>query len=605
MSTSNYPNHVSAETTLASLERLACCIYSGQSLDSIFALALNELRVLLKSDRMMLGQLFGISPVEGNSEDVEPLLVRLPLGPQRHQRSEENTSGLCRYKEGEQESGGYAYLQISHESLGTTTISCLNQTLWLTPVIESLDANPLWVSQSLQNIGKEHKVCVVFPEDPGHFGVEAVQNSSSGITSTPILCKPEVLSQREWPEHWRVKIGLIVPLWINQHLWGFIMAHRCGDDAPLQSPSLQDEGLGEVRLEDEDLETDQTERWQDGELNLIQQVAMQVAIAIQQADLQQSVQSVSHESERLDQLKEDFLSTVSHELRTPLSSIKMATEMMARTLQQQRLNVETNQQLKQYLQILQDETDREISLINDLLELSHLEAQAEPIFLQTINLNIWLPYLVHQFEPKLTKAGLQIRIEGADDLPPFRTDLAYLEGIVRELLTNAHKYTPIGGEIIITATTVSPHMALHTLVIQHHHPHQGGYYHSSLHRRGDHDHSVPDYVTESRATQALSHDWDSSKLKTVVEPTQPIFSLSVRNSGPMISLVEQTRIFDKFYRIPSHDPWKHEGTGLGLALLKCRVNYLQGVVRVSSNETWNTFTVLLPNLRYEAEGYEG
>lgn len=70
--------------------------------------------------------------------------------------------------------------------------------------------------------------------------------------------------------------------------------------------------------------------------------------------------------------------------------------------------------------------------------------------------------------------------------------------------------------------------------------------------------------------------------------------LSVANSGVEIVELEQKRIFDKFYRIPHHDPWKHGGTGLGLALVKQRVERLQGSIEVVSERGWTTFTIKIP-----------
>jgi signal transduction histidine kinase len=70
--------------------------------------------------------------------------------------------------------------------------------------------------------------------------------------------------------------------------------------------------------------------------------------------------------------------------------------------------------------------------------------------------------------------------------------------------------------------------------------------------------------------------------------------LSVSNSGVEISKDQLSHIFDKFYRIPSHNPWKHKGTGLGLALLRKRVEQLQSTIIVSSDHKWLTFTLQIP-----------
>lgn len=70
--------------------------------------------------------------------------------------------------------------------------------------------------------------------------------------------------------------------------------------------------------------------------------------------------------------------------------------------------------------------------------------------------------------------------------------------------------------------------------------------------------------------------------------------LCVSNSGVEIPAAELPRIFDKFYRIPSDDPWKYEGTGLGLALVWRLVRGLKGSIVAQSAEGQTCFTVSLP-----------
>jgi signal transduction histidine kinase len=69
--------------------------------------------------------------------------------------------------------------------------------------------------------------------------------------------------------------------------------------------------------------------------------------------------------------------------------------------------------------------------------------------------------------------------------------------------------------------------------------------------------------------------------------------LSINNSGVEIAASERDRIFDKFYRIPNSDPWKHGGTGLGLALVKRLVEQLGGTIQVASSAGQTTFSLQL------------
>jgi signal transduction histidine kinase len=78
------------------------------------------------------------------------------------------------------------------------------------------------------------------------------------------------------------------------------------------------------------------------------------------------------------------------------------------------------------------------------------------------------------------------------------------------------------------------------------------------------------------------------------QATAEFLQLWIGNSGVEIPESELTHIFDKFYRVPNHDPWKHGGTGLGLALVKKLVEHLKGTIEVNSSNSQTTFTLQFP-----------
>lgn len=289
------------------------------------------------------------------------------------------------------------------------------------------------------------------------------------------------------------------------------------------------------------------------EIRLVQQVANQCAIALRQSHLYQAAQAQVRELERLNQLKNDFLSTVSHELRTPMSSIKMATQMLEVLLFQNQdcsseqtglLSKPTIQQpatgmqrVHRYFQILRDECDREIRLINDLLDLSRLDAGTEPLILTTIAPNVWITHIAEPFISLARNQQQHLTFALADNIPQITTDLSDLERIFTELLNNACKYSPMGAHIAVL-------------------------------------------------TQLVDAD--------AREDSSPKFCLSVTNTGVEIPETEQERIFDNFYRIPNSDPWKYSGAGLGLALVKKLVQRLKGAIYVSSGTGQTVFTLHLP-----------
>jgi len=298
----------------------------------------------------------------------------------------------------------------------------------------------------------------------------------------------------------------------------------------LACPILDDQGI----LGDLWLYRPKQDTFDESEIRLVQQVANQCAIALRQSRLYQAAQLQVQELERLNGLKDDFLNTVSHELRTPMATIKMATQMLEISLEQPISSDDANRngdRIGRYLQILKEECQRETSLINDLLDLSRLDSGSEPLLPLTHHLQYWIPHITESFTERTYQQQQQLSITIDDELPTLTTDFNYLEMILTELLHNACKYTPLGEAIVVSAKP---------------------------------------------------------------EPTALGVILAIANSGVEIPETELKHVFDKFYRVPNNDPWKHGGTGLGLALVKKRVERLNGAIAVASQNGWTTFTIHLP-----------
>ncbi len=261
------------------------------------------------------------------------------------------------------------------------------------------------------------------------------------------------------------------------------------------------------------------------EIRLVQQVANQCAIAIRQARLYQAAQAQVKELEKLNQLKDDFLSTVSHELRTPMSNMKMAIHMLR--------SVSSPERQQRYLDILQAECMREIELINDLLDLQRLEAASYRIVPEPINLQPFLAQVVEPFYERSRDRQQTLYCCIDPKASAILSDRPTLERILAELLNNACKYTPPGGEIRL---------------------------------------------------EVLSHYGDS-------DSHQLAFRVSNQAEIPPEEL---PRIFEKFYRVPATDRWQQGGTGLGLALVQRLIAQLNGKISVTSQSNWTAFVVQLP-----------
>ena len=227
-----------------------------------------------------------------------------------------------------------------------------------------------------------------------------------------------------------------------------------GTVAMLACPIFDDRGvIGDLWLFKQ-----QTHAFSDLEIRLVQQVANQCAIAMRQARLYQAAQVQVEELEKLSNLKDDFLSTVSHELRTPLANMKMAIQMLGISLNRSqeffaelRKPAEEQNKVARYYQILQNECERELSLIDDLLSMQQMYAGVQPLLLTSINLQAWLSEIVEPFSQRLKNQQQQLTIEVAPEVPNLIGDSASLARVFTELLDNACKYTPLGEKIVITA----------------------------------------------------------------------------------------------------------------------------------------------------------
>jgi len=202
------------------------------------------------------------------------------------------------------------------------------------------------------------------------------------------------------------------------------------------------------------------------EIQLVQQVANHCAIAIRQARLYQASQEQVRELERLHQMKDDFLSTISHELRTPLSSIKMVTNLLQMgLLRRDNLFPEGSaligsDKIAQYLRVLQEECDREINLVNDLLAVQRLDAGAQPVSLQPLNVRAWALPILASFQQRMQVSQQSLEIDIPDNLPEWVSDSFILSRILVELLNNACKYTPRDATISISMRVLSAQMQI-------------------------------------------------------------------------------------------------------------------------------------------------
>jgi PAS domain S-box-containing protein len=144
----------------------------------------------------------------------------------------------------------------------------------------------------------------------------------------------------------------------------------------------------------------------------------------------------------LDRIKSQFVSDVSHELRTPLTNIRLYLDLLGK-------GTEDPARVTRYLMTLSRESERLANLIDDLLSLSRLDAEAIPFQPAPVDINELLAGLVEDRRTLASKRGLELTMEAEPSLPPITGDERLITQVFTNLLTNAMNYTPDGGQIVL------------------------------------------------------------------------------------------------------------------------------------------------------------
>jgi signal transduction histidine kinase len=219
------------------------------------------------------------------------------------------------------------------------------------------------------------------------------------------------------------------------------------------------------------LQRDRLYTWNDEEINLINWISVQLSTALIHHQTLNQVQSIVEERtsqlkwsldvqaklsekmrqqieqlKKLNELKDDFLSSMSHELKTPMTSMKMAISMLRQNI--------PDAMREKYLNILEQEWHREYNLIKDLLTLQQVESGELTFNPKELNLNQIVENLSVSFTEKWhSLKGLTLKTTLSDSNLHFYADFDSLHHILSELLLNAGKYSDADTVISLAATT--------------------------------------------------------------------------------------------------------------------------------------------------------
>ncbi|MBD2606560.1 GAF domain-containing sensor histidine kinase [Scytonema hofmannii FACHB-248] len=315
----------------------------------------------------------------------------------------------------------------------------------------------------------------------------------------------------------KVRAKLATPIIYEEKLWGLLIANQCHD----------------------------SHHWIESEISLLTSIAEQLAIAIYQSELMRSLteekQTLEHRviertialrealvaAESASRLKSEFLATISHELLTPLTYVIG----MSSTLLRWPIG-ELSQRQRDYLQTIHDSGEHLLEMINDILDLSQIEAGKAVLNVSEFSLTNIAQRTVESLQKKAISEQIQFKLDLQIDTQRdrFTADVSRVEQILWNLSSNAIKFTPEGGDVT---------------------------------------------------------------LRLWVEDDNAIFQ--VEDTGIGIPEEQLPLLFEKFQQLDTPLRRRYEGTGVGLALTKQLIELHRGRIEVESAvNIGSIFTVWIP-----------
>jgi len=236
-------------------------------------------------------------------------------------------------------------------------------------------------------------------------------------------------------------------------------------------------------------------------------------------------------------IKGEFLANVSHELRTPLNSIIGFAEVLEETLKERTGPVDEKR--KRYVANIITSSRRLLDLINELLDLSKIEAGRMDVHARPMSVADTIEGLVNLIRPQADKKRITLVTTLEPNIPLVQTDAGKFQQILFNFLSNAVKFTPADGQVTVSAQMLPA-------------------------------------AAPGRPTRLLT---------------------SVKDTGPGIPHDKQDLIFEKFTQLDSTVTKEHGGTGLGLTISRELAHLLQGQITLQSSPGQGaTFSLTIPTL---------
>ncbi len=265
------------------------------------------------------------------------------------------------------------------------------------------------------------------------------------------------------------------------------------------------------------------------------------SIEKQNRDLEEAQVTIERKAEDLEaanRYKSEFLANMSHELRTPLNSILLLSNLLSKNK-----NQSLTQKEQEYCQTINRSGNDLLTLINDVLDLSKIEAGKMEVNLEEIELNDFIGYLKRTFDPQAEERGISIHTVLGNDLPDYiYSDRQRLDQILKNLMSNALKFTENGSITLLVEQTS-----------------------------------------------------DDTVFTRMDIPPADTVAIRVRDTGIGIAKDKQQSIFEAFTQEDGTTARKYGGTGLGLSISSKMAGLLEAeIVLESTPGKGSTFTLYLP-----------
>ncbi|HEY9671743.1 MAG TPA: PAS domain S-box protein [Waterburya sp.] len=269
--------------------------------------------------------------------------------------------------------------------------------------------------------------------------------------------------------------------------------------------------------------------WKDEDFNLLKLVGELIAMGQARHAAESALRVAKEAAEAANRAKSAFLANMSHELRTPLNAILGFSQLMAH-------DFSLTQEQQEHLGIISRSGEHLLTLINDVLEMSKIEAGRTTLYQQSFNLYRLLDYLEEMLQLKAQSKGLQLTFERTSNVPQYvKTDESKLRQVLLNLLGNAIKFTQKGRVML--------------------------------------------RVKMGNGQEVMANREESDSFPITNSPFPILFE--VEDTGPGIAPEELSILFEAFVQTETGRT-SQQGTGLGLAISSQFVKMLGGDITVNS-----------------------